>query len=1169
MASTALSRHSLKTRITFATLAIFLASLWLLFLYANRVLHKDMERLLGEQQFSTASLLARQINSELENRLLALEKAAALSSQAMQDGPEAMQALIEGRPDLQNLFNGDIAVHGMDGLVIADFPVLPGRRSINYMEVDVVAAALKEGKSSIGRPIIGKSLKMPVFGMAVPIFDAQRNIIGALGGGINLGKANFLTQITENYPGKAGGYFVLVAPQYRLIVTSSDKRRIFEHLPDPGVIPLLDRFVAGEDGYGFATNPLGVQILAAAKKVPVAGWYASVVLPTDEVYSPIREMQRNLVFATILLTLLAGGLTWWILRRQFSPLLETARTLKILSDTGQPPQPLLVGRQDEIGTLIAAFNSLLATLAARDSALQENEENLSITLQSIGDAVIVTDVSGRVARMNPAAERLTGWSLDVARNCELSDVFRIVNAATRADVANPVQRVMEQGQVVGLANHTVLLARGGEEYQIADSAAPIRNAAGQIVGVVLVFSDVTEKYQTELALRDSEEHYRTAFQTSPDAITIARLTDERYLDVNDGCVSMFGWPRNEIIGSTSLEVQLWKSPEARQILIDALQRDGFCNDLEVDLVTRDGRVIRSQISSHVIEIKGDQCMLSVIRDVTARKHAEDELVRYRQHLEELVESRTRDLAEANRRLQRHAEEITDLYDHAPCGYHSLAPDGTIIAVNQTELALLGFSRDEYVGHKIIEFMTPVSVEQFRQHYAEFRQLGRVRDLEFDFISKNGTIIPFLASGDIVRDEHGEFVATRSTLVDNRERKVRDQKIVEMQVELAQRAEAAETANLAKSAFLANMSHEIRTPMNAILGMAALLRRSELNPTQLDRLDKIETASDHLLNVINDILDLSKIEAGKFALDEAPVSIGAVLANIGSIMTLPAQAKGVRLKIESDAFPVNLQGDAMRLQQALLNFVTNAVKFTANGSVFVRAIKTEETGEWAEARFEVEDTGIGIAPDALPRLFSAFEQADNSTTRKYGGTGLGLVITRRLAILMGGEVGVESTPGVGSMFWLTVRLKKMAYANAAEMPASDAEILIRRYHAGRKVLLVDDEPVNLEVTRMILEESGLVVDTAEDGLEAVERARKTDYAFVLMDMQMPNLDGLEATRQIRILPGYAQTPVVAMTANAFVEDKARCLEAGMNDFLIKPVVPELLFSTLIKYLGRHA
>ena len=267
-------------------------------------------------------------------------------------------------------------------------------------------------------------------------------------------------------------------------------------------------------------------------------------------------------------------------------------------------------------------------------------------------------------------------------------------------------------------------------------------------------------------------------------------------------------------------------------------------------------------------------------------------------------------------------------------------------------------------------------------------------------------------------------------------------------------------------------------------------------------------------------------------------------------------------------PHNLVGDPTRVQQALLNYATNAVKFTETGTVTLRILKQEETDDSVLVRFEVTDTGIGIEPEAMSRLFSTFEQADNSMTRKYGGTGLGLAITRRLAELMGGESGADSKPGVGSTFWFTVKLKKGDEKAASAATEVDAEAEIRRRYAGQRILVVDDEPINREVALMQLEAVDLVADTAEDGAEAVTMARKNSYTVIFMDMQMPKLNGLEATRQIRELPGYRQTPIIAMTANAFAEDKARCIDAGMNEFLIKPFNPDELFATLLRSLNQH-
>jgi PAS domain S-box-containing protein len=700
----------------------------------------------------------------------------------------------------------------------------------------------------------------------------------------------------------------------------------------------------------------------------------------------------------------------------------------------------------------------------------------------------------------------------------------------------------------------------GQRRWFLVQSRPRRSADGGVIWDGLAL-DVTEKRDADIRLQESERRFRCLFEDTKEAITL--VEDGRFIDANQAALAMLrmdGLDSLRHLMPADISPERQPDEQLSAVKAEEMVRIAFeagSHQFEWEHVRANGEHFFAEVLVTAISF-GQRRLLHVVwRDITDKKRAEAELDQYRQALEALVEQRTAALRQTNERLT-HTQFAMD---RAGIGIAwNSVPTGQFLYVNDEFCRQLGYGRDELLCLTVGAINRGFPPEGVRQFAAELREGSGSARFDTVHVRKDRSTYPAAVT---VYLHHAAAEEWFIAFVED----ITARKATEAELILAR--DAAESANRAKSAFLANMSHEIRTPLNAITGMAYMVKTSGVTPQQAAWLDSLDAAGRHLLEIINAILDLSKIDSGRVKLETIPLRLETVVGGVADMIAPKARAKQLEVKTAVEPVSGALVGDPTRLGQALLNLASNAVKFTCAGSVTLRARAVEQTPEAVIVRFEVADTGVGIAPEAIGRLFSDFEQADNSTTRKYGGTGLGLAITRRLARLMGGDAGVSSILGKGSTFWFTVRLgvqPSLPQTEPDPQCRDDARARLARDFVGYRVLLAEDEEINQEVTRFLLEEAGLGTDVAVDGTQAIDLAARNSYPLILMDLQMPMIGGLEATRRIRALPQHAKTPIVAMTANAFEDDKAQCLGAGMNDFLAKPVDPDALYRTLVKWLA---
>ncbi|OAH98208.1 PAS domain S-box protein [Methylomonas methanica] len=934
-----------------------------------------------------------------------------------------------------------------------------------------------------------------------------------------------------------------------------------------------------------------------------------------------------------------------------------------------------VAERERVEQALKAANVLL------EQGLVAERTQLAALVNSSDDAIIGKNLEGIVTSWNGAAERIFGYSAAEIIGQPITLLFPSELLASEAEL---LQRIVNGERISNYETQRV--RKDGSLIEVASTISAIKDCDGNVIGASKIVRDITERKRIKAALRESEANFRKLFDVAPVPMALV-AADGTMSALNQSIARTFGYTLSDIPTVQDWWRKAYPDPVYRQSVFDnwqnlqrrAAEQQAPIESHEYQVTCKNGEVRTAIISGITM---GDNLLASLV-DITERKRAEEELRKLSLVVEQSPESIV----------------ITDL-------------EARIEYVNEAVIQTTGYTRSELLGQKASLLNSGNTKPEY--FVALWDNLTNGRSWQGEFTNKRKDGREFVESAIVapIRQQDGRishYMAIKEDITEKKQmleelenyREHLEELVVERTEQLADAMQAAEVANVSKSAFLANMSHEIRTPMNAIIGLTHLLQNTTLDAKQREQLAKISVAAQHLLGIINDILDFSKIEAGKLVLDIGDFDLDQVFKSLNDLICDRAAEKGLEVINRIDpALPAVLRGDSLRLGQILLNFASNAVKFTDVGHIVFRAKLIAKNPVGILARFEISDTGIGMNAEQCSRLFQAFEQADSTTSRRFGGTGLGLAISKRLIEMMGGTVGVESGLGCGSTFWLElpfeyagsaqqlpkpdirkglkvlvvddvteareaiahmltrfeaqvsvadsgpVAVQNVVDAQQADspfdlvlmdwmMPGMDGIqtarrmgeilgeplpkiVLVTAYsydgsaeelqnagivghlakpvtlstlhdaiagalsgwrqntpadvrHSdlsklkGRRVLLAEDNLINQEVALELLQDAGLLVDLAENGRVACDMAVKQAYDLILMDVQMPEMDGIAASLAIRRMPGRDKTPILAMTANAFDEDRRACLSAGMNDHIPKPVNPEVLYEMMLRWM----
>ncbi len=766
--------------------------------------------------------------------------------------------------------------------------------------------------------------------------------------------------------------------------------------------------------------------------------------------------------------------------------------------------------------------------------LKRSEEKYRLLAEHSADTICTLDRALNITYTSPSIKSLQGFDPDKLNGRAIAELLDASEASTVISILKGIASE-ETEDPERLRLH--LQCADGSYLATECNVSALRNDQHQLVGLLLVWRDITERQQAEDALNQEKQLVKALLDSIPDCVFF-KDTHHRFIRVNHAQTKLLGVSSSlEVIGHRIDQILPDRDASNIHAQENHIMNTGETIAGEEELVTAaDGRQLWMAITRAPLLNAAGQVIgtLGIGRDVTLRRRAEEE-------------------------MRTSEQRFRSYFTLGVVGKAVFGPDGEIHEVNDYLCTILGYTPEELQNKPYFDLTKGADLRAEKEVFnAVCRGESDDFTIEKRMIRKDGGQIHVISAVRALRREDGVVDHLIANVLDISERK-------SMEEDLAQAKERAEAATRAKGQFLATMSHEIRTPLNAIIGMSRLLSESDLPPEDKVHAEIIHTSSETLLSIVDDVLDFSKIEAGHLELEQVPFDPEFIVNSCVQMLALKAAEKGLAMKTNfAPGLPSQVVGDPARLRQILGNLLNNAVKFTEKGTITVNVSLEDQDVGHVLFRFQIIDTGIGIPEERRDRLFKSFSQVDSSTSRHFGGTGLGLVISKQLAELMGGTADFESQVGEGSTFWFTALFGKISEEQSTEMDQKPHEIATESKipsPADTRILLVEDNRVNQKVAKAILRKLGFkTADVAENGLQALEALAEKDYHIVLMDVQMPEMDGLEATRRIRAGQANVRNskiPIIAMTAHAFREDREQCLKAGMQDYVTKPVRPEQL------------